>query len=421
MNATTKILAKAADRKKLDAGEFIEAKIDKILIHDLTGPLAVEAFNKLSKKKIWDKDRVIVVLDHTIPANSIQAAQLHKSLREFVKVYGITYFYDVGRGGICHQIMPEKGHVAPGEVIVGADSHTCTYGAFGAFATGIGSTDAAAVLATGMLWFKVPEVVQIEITGDFQNYVASKDLILHIAGTIGADGANYRSIEFTGSTIKQMSIDSRMTLSNMVIEVGAKSGIIEPDSKAIEYVKARNRNASFVPIYGDPNASYAEKLNFNVDDLEPQVACPHSVDNVKPVSELSHVEIDQAFLGSCTNGRIEDLSVAAHILRGKHVKEGVRMIVIPASQEIFKTALKDGLAKIFVEAGAYFGGPTCGPCMGSHSGILANGETCISSTNRNFLGRMGNPQAEVYLASPATVAASAIKGRITNPKEVMNN
>ena len=419
MNLTRKILAKASDRETVEVGDFIEARIDRVMIHDLTGPLALDAFAKLKNQRIWDNRRVVVIFDHNVPANTAQSASLQKRLRKFVEDYNIVNFYDVGRGGICHQIMPEQGHVAPGEVIVGADSHTCTYGAFGAFATGVGSTDVAAAMATGCLWFKVPETIRITVTGRFKRYVFPKDLILSIAGAIGADGANYKGIEFIGPTIREMTIDGRMTLSNMAIEVGAKTGIIEPDEKTLKYLKGRVAEP-ITPIYGDSHATYEEELSFDAAGLEPQVACPHSVDSVKPVAKLGSVKIDQAFIGSCTNGRLEDLRVVAGILKGRKVKTGVRLIVIPASQEIYKVAVKEGLVGIFVEAGAYVGGPTCGPCMGSHMGILADGEVCISSTNRNFMGRMGNPKAEVYLASPATVATSALEGWITSPEEVLD-
>ncbi|MEM3737333.1 MAG: 3-isopropylmalate dehydratase large subunit [Candidatus Bathyarchaeia archaeon] len=418
MNLTKKILARASGQETVEAGDFIEARVDRVMIHDLTGPLALDAFSKLKDQRVWDVNRVVVIFDHNVPANTTQSSSLQKRLRRFVEDYNIVNFYDVGRGGICHQVMPEKGYVAPGEVIVGADSHTCTYGAFGAFATGVGSTDVAAAMATGRLWFKVPETLKVTVTGRFKRYVFPKDLILSIVGTIGEDGANYKGIEFTGPTIRDMSVDGRMTLSNMVVEVGAKTGIIEPDDKTLEYLEGR-LSGPINSVSSDPGAYYEEELNFSVEDLEPQVACPHSVANVKLVKDVEGVRIDQAFIGSCTNGRLDDLRVAANILKGRRVKAGVRMIVIPASQDIYKETVREGLAEIFVEAGAYFGGPTCGPCMGSHLGILADGEVCISSTNRNFLGRMGNPKAEVYLASPATVAASALKGCITSPKEVM--
>ena len=415
---TKKILAKASGKEYVESGEFVEAKVGMVMVNDLTGPLALDAFEKLKEKKVWDKNRIVIVLDHQIPADSVHSAELHKRLRRFAAEYGIKNFYDVGRGGICHQVMVEKGHVKPGVVVVGADSHTCTYGALGAFATGIGSTDAAAVFSTGSLWFKVPEVMRINVEGNLKPYVFPKDLILHVVGLIGEDGAIYMGLEFTGSTIKKMGVEGRLTLCNMVVEAGAKTGIIEPDEKTIEYLKGRVKE-SFTPVYSDQDAKYEEELSLNVEDLEPQVACPHSVSNVKPVDEVGDVEIDQAFIGSCTNGRIEDLRVAAKILEGRKVKDGVRLIVIPASQEIYLQALKEGLFEVFVRAGAYIGPATCGPCLGGHFGLLADGEVCISSTNRNFVGRMGSPKSKVYLASPATVAASALTGKITNPKKFM--
>jgi len=313
--------------------------------------------------------------------------------------------------------MPEKGHVRPGELIVGADSHTCTYGAFGAFATGIGATDMAAVFATGALWLKVPSVIKVNVEGRFQRYVTAKDLILKIIGEIKADGALYKGIEFVGSTIRNMSIDGRMTMCNMAIEASAKTGIVEPDETTLNYVKKRT-NKPFQIVKNDPNATYEKILNFNVTNMEPQVSSPHSVDNVTPVSEVAEVNIDQAFLGSCTNGRIEDLRLASSLLKGKKVKDGVRMIVVPASQEIYLQALQEGLLEIFLKAGAIVGNPTCGPCLGGHLGLLASGEVCISSSNRNFVGRMGSPKAYVYLASPATVAASAVTGKITDPRSM---
>jgi len=311
--------------------------------------------------------------------------------------------------------MPEKGHVRPGELIVGADSHTCTYGAFGAFATGIGSTEMAAVFVTGTLWFKVPEAIKINLTGRFQNFVAPKDLILNIVGQIEVDGAIYNGIEFAGPTIGNMSIDGRMVLCNMAVEMGAKTGIIEPDKTTLNYVKSRTTKP-FKPVKSDPDANYKKVLDTDVTDLEPQASCPHSVDNVKPISEVDDVEVDQAFIGSCTNGRLEDLRLAAKLLEGRKVRNGVRLLVAPASQEVYLGALKEGLIKIFLEAGAILCNPTCGPCLGGHLGLLASGETCISSSNRNFVGRMGSPEAHVYLASPATVAASAVTGKITDPR-----
>jgi len=408
-------LAKASGRKYVESSEFVEAKVDMVMVNDLTGPLALDAFEKLKQRRIWDKNKIVIVLDHQIPADRVYSAELHKRLRRFAAEYGVKNFYDVGRGGICHQVMVEKGHVKPGVVVVGADSHTCTYGALGAFATGIGSTDAAAVFATGSLWFKVPEVIKVNVEGKLKPHVFPKDIILYIIGLLGEDGATYMGIEFTGSTIRNMSVGGRLTLCNMVVEAGAKTGIVEPDEKTYEYLKGRIKE-TFTPIHSDPDPHYEEKLSLNVEDLEPQVACPHSVGNVKPVDEVEDVEINQAFIGSCTNGRLEDLRVAAKILEGKKVKDGVRLIVIPASQEVYLEALKEGLLEVFVKAGAYVGPATCGPCLGGHFGLLADGEVCISSTNRNFVGRMGSPKSKVYLASPATVAASALTGKITNPK-----
>ena len=337
-------------------------------------------------------------------------------MREFAAEQGVV-LYDIGFGGVCHQVLPENGHVKPGHLIVGADSHTCTYGALGAFATGIGSTEMAAVLATGKIWLRVPETYLMIVEGRFQPYVYAKDLILHIIGRIGADGAIYKAIEFTGPTIDEMSIGSRMTLCNMTVEMGAKTGIINPDEKSVRYVKERS-GETFVPYRSDPNARYEKKFKFNVSNLEPMVACPHSVDNVRSISEVEGTPIDQAFIGSCTNGRVEDLEAAASILKGRRVKRGVRLLVTPASQKVYIEALKRGLLEILAEAGAYICNPTCGACFGGHMGILAPKEVCISSSNRNFVGRMGSPESEIYLASPATVAASAVKGEITDPRNL---
>jgi len=360
----------------------------------------------------------VVILDHQVPAESVKAAELHKTMRNFAKTQNLT-FYEVGRGGICHQVMPENGHVTPGNVIVGADSHTCTYGAFGAFATGIGSTEAAAVMATGKIWFKVPPTIKVNVKGKFQKYVTPKDLILNIIGNLSVDGAIYRAAEFTGPTIKAMSIAGRMTLCNMAVEMGAKNGIIAPDETTAEFLAGRvKKMPNLETLQSDKDAEYERTVEFDVSKMEPQVACPSSVDNVKPVSEVGDVPVDQAFIGSCTNGRLEDLQLAAKVMKGKKVKEGVRALVIPASQEVWKQADEAGLLKIFTDAGAIVCGSACGPCLGGHIGLLAAGETCVATSNRNFIGRMGSTQANVYLASPATVAASALTGKITNPREV---
>ena len=415
MNITEKILAKASAQKVVHPGDIVDANVDMVMVHDLTGPLAVEAFKRIGISRVWDIKKIVIILDHQVPAESVKAAELHKMLRAFAKEQGIR-FYDVGRGGICHQVMPEKGHVLPGTVNVGADSHTCTYGALGAFATGIGSTEAAAVFATGKIWLKVPETIKINVEGKFKPCVTPKDLILSIIGKIGADGATYKATEFTGSTIREMSMAGRMTLCNMTVEMGAKNGIVEPDGTTRKFLEGRT-SKPFEELKSDKNASYEKVVEFDVSQLEPVVACPSSVDNVKPVSEVD-APIEQAFIGSCTNGRIEDLRLAAQVMKGKTVKDGVRALVIPASQEVYTQAVKEGLVEIFTDAGALVCGSACGPCLGGHIGLLAAGETCVSTSNRNFIGRMGSTQASVYLASPATVAASALTGRITDPRKV---
>jgi 3-isopropylmalate/(R)-2-methylmalate dehydratase large subunit len=415
MNITEKILAKAAGKKIVHPGEIIDAQVDMIMVHDLTGPLTVEAFKKIGTPKVWDNKKVVVILDHQVPAESVKAAELHKTMRHFAEDQNLT-FYDVGRGGICHQVMPEKGHVIPGNVIVGADSHTCTYGAFGAFATGIGSTEAAAVFATGKIWLKVPQTIRINVEGNFQKFVTAKDLILSIIGKLGVDGAIYHAAEFTGPTIQDMSIAGRMTVCNMAVEMGAKNGIIAPDKMTRNFLIERAKELpDFKTLQSDKDATYEKTVDFDVSKMPSQVACPSSVDNVKPVSEIGSVPIEQAFIGSCTNGRLEDLQVAAKVLKGRKVKDGVRALVIPASQEVYRQAMKDGLLEIFTDAGVIICGSACGPCLGGHIGLLASGETCVSSSNRNFIGRMGSTEANVYLASPATVAASAVTGRITDP------
>jgi homoaconitate hydratase family protein len=418
MNITEKILAKASGKKSVAPGEIVDANVDVLMIHDLTGPLAVESFKKIGAEKVWNNEKVVIILDHQIPAESVKAAELHKTMRQFAKEQKIR-IYDVGRGGICHQVMPEQGHVVPGSVIVGADSHTCTYGAFGAFATGIGSTEAAAVMTTGKIWFKVPQAIKINVDGEFPKYVPPKDLVLNIIGKLGVDGAIYKSTEFTGPTMKAMSIAGRMTVCNMAVEMGAKNGIVEPDQTTKEFLQNRVQNLpDFEVLKSDKDAKYECTVDIDVSKMEPQIACPSSVDNVKPISEVGDVIVDQAFIGSCTNGRLEDLRLAAQIMKGKKVKDGVRALVIPASQEVYKQALAEGLTEIFTETGAIVCGSACGPCLGGHIGLLAAGETCVSTSNRNFIGRMGSTKANVYLASPAVVAASALTGKITTPSAV---
>ncbi|MEJ2241139.1 MAG: homoaconitase large subunit [Candidatus Bathyarchaeota archaeon] len=417
MNIIEKILAKASNKEEVSPGEIVEANIDVAMTHDLTGPLAIKSFHKIGAKKVWNHNKVVIILDHLVPASSVISAGLHKIVRNFAKEQQIENFYDVGRGGVCHQVMPEQGHVRPGEVIVGSDSHTCTYGAFGAFATGIGSTEMAAVFATGKLWFRVPEVIKVNVTGKLPKFISSKDLTLNIVREIGADGAIYKGLEFAGSTIRDLTIAGRMVLSNMAVEMGAKVGIIEPDKKTLDYVKSRT-NKPFNPIKSDQDSFYEKIVDIDVSELEPQVALPHSVDNVKSISEIEDIKIDQGFIGSCTNGRLEDLEAAAQILKGKKIAKGIRLIVIPASQEIYLKALTKGLIKTFMDAGAIIGNPNCGPCLGGHMGILAEGETCISTSNRNFIGRMGSTKSFVYLASPATVASSTLTGKITDPTKI---
>ena len=417
MNLVEKIIARASGREEVSPGEIVEAEIDAAMVNDITGPLAVESFRKMGAEKVWNPDKIIVVLDHQVPADSVNSASLHKTMRRFVEEQKIKSFYDVGVGGVCHQVMIENGHVTPGSLVVGADSHSCTYGAVGAFGTGIGSTDMAAVFATGKLWFKVPETFKITVNGQLQNLVTPKDLIIYIAGMIKADGAIYKAIEFTGETVSNMSVSGRMTLCNMAVEMGAKTGIIEADDKVIDYLKNRTMK-NVEPLSGDCDAHYEKTFEVDVNKLEPQIAAPYSVDNVKPVSELEGTPIDQAFLGSCTNGRLEDLELAAKIIKGKKVARNVRFIVQPASRKVYLEALKEGLIEVFLEAGAYVGGPSCGPCFGGHSGLLGSDEVCVSSSNRNFRGRMGAKTGRIYLASPATVAASAIKGEIIDPRRV---
>lgn len=419
LNITEKILAKSSNKELVKPGDIVDSNVDVLMIHDLTGPLAVKAFKKIGVNKVWDNKKVVVVLDHQIPAESITAAELHKTMRKFTKDQALK-IYDVGKGGICHQVLPEKGHVLPGTVILGADSHTCTYGAFGAFATGIGSTEAAAVMATGKIWLKIPEAIKVNIEGKFKNLVTPKDLILHIIGKLGAGGAIYKSVEFSGPTIEKMSISGRMTICNMAVEMGAKNGIIEPDKTTKKFLTGRtNQSIDIIDsLKSDKNASYEKIININVKDLEPQIAISPAVDNVKPISEAKNIQINQAFIGSCTNGRLEDLRLAAKILKGKKIKDNVRALVIPASQEVYSKALKEGLIETFTNAGALVCGASCGPCLGGHIGLLAKDESCISTSNRNFIGRMGSKDAKVFLASPATVTASAITGKITDPREI---
>ena len=414
MTMAEKILAKASGNNSVDAGEIIMANIDVAMTHDLTGPLSVESFEKIGVPKVWDPEKIVIVFDHQVPADSLDAANNHILMRKFVEDQNIKNFYDV-REGVCHQVLPEKGHVVPGEVIVGTDSHTCTHGALGAFATGIGSTDMAMVFATGKLWFKVPETIKFDITGKLSDNVFAKDVVLDIIGKIGADGATYKACEFGGETTRNMSISDRMVLCNMAIEMGGKTGLVEPDQKTFKYLEGRTAK-SYNVMKTDNDAESLETIHIDVNELEPQIACPHNVDNVKPVSEVEGIHIDQVFLGSCTNGRISDLRMAAKILKGKEVARGVRMLVIPASREVYTKAMDEGFLKTFVDSGALVCNPCCGPCLGGHVGLVGPGEVSLSTSNRNFKGRQGSSEAEVYLSSAAVAAASAITGKITDPR-----
>ncbi len=406
-----KILASHAGVQQVEPGQIVEARVDRCMINDITGPLTLNVLSELGSD-IPNPDLLVVVLDHQSPAASVAAASEHTRLRR-LRERGVEV-HEVGEG-VCHQVFIERGHAYPGALIVGADSHTCTYGALGAFATGIGSTEMAYVLVRGSLWFRVPENFKIVVEGHLPEGVLAKDLILHIIGEVGADGANYYAVEFHGETIRQLEVSDRMTLCNMGVEMGAKSAIVPPDEKTLRWLEGRGVPAR--PVTSDPETEWEKEAHFDVSKLEPQVACPHRVDNVRPVVEVEGVEIDQAFLGSCTNGRLEDLQQAARVLKGKRVKEGVRLVVSPASREVYMEALRTGVLRTIVEAGGVVVPPGCAACMGGHVGILAPGEVCISSSNRNFKGRMGSPKAEIYLASPLTVAASAVNGKITDPRE----
>jgi 3-isopropylmalate/(R)-2-methylmalate dehydratase large subunit len=416
MTITEKILAAHSGRDYVQPGELIEASVDLILGNDITAPIAIKEFRELGIKRVFDNEKIALIPDHFTPNKDIRSAEQVRVLREFAREYDIVHFYDMGRVGIEHALLPELGLVRPGMVIIGADSHTCTYGALGAFSTGVGSTDMAAGMATGTSWFKIPESMRFIYTGELNAYVTGKDLILHTIGDIGVDGARYRAMEFIGSAISQLSVEGRLTMANMAVEAGGKNGIVEPDGKTLEYVRRRT-SLPFESYHSDSDAVYAETREYDVTKIEPLVAYPHSPENIIPARE-SGISIDQVVIGSCTNGRIEDLRLAAEILRGRRVHANVRLIVIPATQEIYRQAMKEGLFDIFLDAEAVISTPTCGPCLGGHMGILAEGERCLSTTNRNFVGRMGHPKSEVYLASPAIAASSAVLGKICHPDEL---
>jgi 3-isopropylmalate/(R)-2-methylmalate dehydratase large subunit len=414
---TQKILAAHTDKEYVEPGELIMAKVDIALGNDITAPIAIKAFREAGAKKVFDRERVVLVSDHFAPAKDIPSAIQCQILRQFAGEQELVHFYEGGDMGVEHVLLPEKGIVGPGDLIIGADSHTCTYGALGAFATGVGSTDLAAVMITGECWFKVPESIRLEYRGEPGPWVTGKDLILHTIGDLGVDGARYLAMEFTGAAIRQLSMADRFSMANMAVEAGAKNGIMAPDEVTLAYVQGRALRP-YTLYESDPGAGYLFEKTYEVSPLEPQVACPPSPGNVKPVSQVQGVPIDQAVIGSCTNGRLEDLRLAARVLAGRKVARGVRLIIIPATPLVYRQALEEGLIKMFLEAGAVIGPPTCGPCLGGHLGILAPGETAIATTNRNFVGRMGHPQSQVYLANPAVAAASAVAGRIAGPDEV---
>ncbi|HOP86709.1 MAG TPA: 3-isopropylmalate dehydratase large subunit [Syntrophorhabdaceae bacterium] len=417
MTLVEKILSAHTGKKEVKAGEFLNVKVDMVMASDLTAHIAADQFEKMGAKKPFDSQKVIFVMDHFFPNKDVAAAEQIKRLREFSKKYGIL-FVEAVDGGIEHVYLPEKGLVLPGDVVVGADSHTCTYGALGAFATGMGSTDIAVAMVTGEIWMKVPQTIKFNYSGKLPTWVTGKDLILYTIGRITVDGALYMAMEFTGEAIKGLSMEGRFTMANMSVEAGAKTGIVAVDEKTKAYIEGRSTRPYNV-YTTDSEADYAAIVDYDVSRLEPQVALPHSPDNVCGISEVSNIRVDQVVIGSCTNGRLEDFEYAARVLRNKKVHPDVRCIVIPGSQEVYLAALRAGFIEVFISAGAIVGPPTCGPCVGGHMGILAAGERCASTTNRNFIGRMGSPRSEIYLVNPAVAAASAITGRLTNPEEVV--
>ncbi|MDO5135301.1 MAG: 3-isopropylmalate dehydratase large subunit [Eubacteriales bacterium] len=418
MTMTQKILAAHAGLDHVEAGQLIEADLDLVLGNDITSPVAIHEMDKMTVETVFDKDKIALVMDHFIPNKDIKSAEHCKCVREFACRHDITNYFDVGQMGIEHALLPEKGLTVAGDVIIGADSHTCTYGALGAFSTGVGSTDMAAGMATGKAWFKVPSAIRFNLVGTPKKWVSGKDVILHIIGMIGVDGALYKSMEFTGEGIKSLTMDDRFTIANMAIEAGGKNGIFPVDEVAKAYMKEHSTR-EYKVYEADEDAEYEAEYTIDLGELEPTIAFPHLPENTRTISQITQeIKVDQSVIGSCTNGRIQDLRTAARILEGRKVKKGLRCIVIPATQAIYLQAMEEGLLKIFIEAGAVVSTPTCGPCLGGYMGILAEGERCISTTNRNFVGRMGHVDSEVYLASPAVAAASAVTGRISAPEEL---
>lgn len=417
MTLAEKILSAHANQKQVMPGEFITVRVDLILANDITAPIAIREFGQLGLERVFDPQKIVFVPDHFTPAKDIASAEQVKLTQQFAREQGTGYF-ELGQMGIEHVLLPELGMVLPGDVVIGADSHTCTGGALGAFATGMGSTDIAAAMATGDIWMKVPPTLKFVYHGNIKKWVGGKDLILYTIGDIGVDGALYSAMEFSGPVIDRLSMDGRFTMANMAIEAGAKAGLFPVDAKTIDYVKPRARRAYKV-YQPDNDAEYARVMEYDAAKIEPQVSLPHSPANAKPVSQVGDIKIDQVLIGSCTNGRLEDLRIAAGIIKGSKIHPGIRCIIIPGSQQVYLDALKEGLMEIFVSAGAVVTTPTCGPCLGGHMGVLADGECCLATTNRNFVGRMGSPESEVYLANPAVAAASAITGKITSPEEII--
>ncbi|MBU5434755.1 3-isopropylmalate dehydratase large subunit [Pseudoflavonifractor sp. MSJ-37] len=417
MTMTQKILAKHAGLDSVEAGQLIEGKLDLVLGNDITTPVAITEFDKAGLTQVFDRDKIAIVLDHSTPCKDIKSAQLCAKARDFAHRFQITHFFDVGQMGVEHALLPEQGLVAPGEAVIGADSHTCTYGALGAFSTGVGSTDMAAGMATGLSWFKVPSAIKVTLKGKFQPYVSGKDLVLHLIGMIGVDGALYKSLEFAGEGVSELSMDDRFTIANMAIEAGAKNGIFPVDEKTRAYLKGRV-DREWEAVEADSDAIYEREIIIDLDELRPTVALPHLPSNTRTVDEVAGTPIQQVVIGSCTNGRIEDMRKAAEILKGRKVHEGVRCIVLPATQQVMLDAMAEGLVQIFIEAGCAVSTPTCGPCLGGHMGVLADGERAISTTNRNFVGRMGPVSSEIILASPAVAAASAVAGCVADPRSI---
>lgn len=420
MTITEKILASHAGEDVVKPGDLINIRLDLILANDVTAPIAIEKFREIGIERVFDKNKIALVPDHYAPNKDIESARQCKVMRDFAREQGITNYFEVGRMGIEHALLPEQGLVLSGDAVIGADSHTCTYGALGAFSTGVGSTDVAAAMATGEIWLRVPSTIKFVYNGRLNKWVGGKDLILYTIGKIGVDGALYKAMEFCGEAIRHLSMDGRFAMCNMAIEAGAKNGIIEPDGVTLEYAKARAKR-DFDVYKDDEDAVYDEVHEFDVADIESQVACPHLPSNTRGISEVGDIPLDQVVVGSCTNGRLEDLRVVAEILKGKKVHSSLRLIVIPATQEIYNLAIKEGFIEIFVEAGAVVSTPTCGPCLGGHMGVLAEGERALATTNRNFKGRMGHPESEVYLCGPAVAAASAVLGRIASPEEIVGS